>query len=126
MNQNNPNLLQLNLSGAGCWLTLLATFLLVGTVGLGFVVKSILFVIGLLLILPVIGWLGLRWWLDRNLIKDQCPVCGYNFTAVNQTQCQCPSCGETLKIEQGHFVRFNPPGTIDVEAVDVSVKQIEN
>ncbi|NER94951.1 MAG: hypothetical protein F6J86_14115 [Symploca sp. SIO1B1] len=126
MNQNNPNLLQLNLSGAGCWLTLLATFLLVGTVGLGFVVKSILFLIGLLLILPVIGWLGLRWWLDRNLIKDQCPVCGYNFTAVNQTQCQCPSCGETLKIEQGHFVRFNPPGTIDVEAVDVSVKQIEN
>jgi len=126
VNQNNPNLLQLNLSGAGCWLTLLATFLLVGTVGLGFVVKSILFLIGLLLILPVIGWLGLRWWLDRNLIKDQCPVCGYNFTAVNQTQCQCPSCGETLKIEQGHFVRFNPPGTIDVEAVDVSVKQIEN
>jgi len=126
VNQNNPNLLQLNLSGAGCWLTLLATFLLVGTVGLGFVVKSILFLIGLLLILPVIGWLGLRWWLDRNLIKDECPVCGYNFTAVNQTQCQCPSCGETLKIEQGHFVRFNPPGTIDVEAVDVSVKQIEN
>jgi len=126
VNQNNPNLLQLNLSGAGCWLTILVTALLLGTVGLGFIVKSILFLIGLVLILPVIGWLGLRWWLDRNLIKDQCPVCGYNFTAVNQTQCQCPSCGETLKIEQGHFVRFNPPGTIDVEAVDVSVKQIEN
>ncbi|NES24538.1 MAG: hypothetical protein F6K41_37930 [Symploca sp. SIO3E6] len=126
MNQNNPNLLQLNLSGAGCWLTILATFLLVGTVGLGFVVKGILLLIGLLLILPVMGWLGLRWWLDRNLIKDQCPACGYSFTAVNQTQCQCPNCGETLKIEQGHFVRFNPPGTIDVEAVDVSVKQIED
>ncbi|NEP55497.1 MAG: hypothetical protein F6K31_00350 [Symploca sp. SIO2G7] len=126
MNQNNPNLLQLNLSGAGCWLTTLVTFLLLGTVGLGFVVKSILIVISLVLILPVIGWLGLRWWLKRNLVKDQCPVCDHNFTAVNQTQCRCPSCGETLKIEQGHFTRLNPPGTIDVEAVDVSVKQIEN
>ena len=126
MNQNNPNLLQLNLSGASCWLTILVTFLLVGTVGLGFIVKSFLILLSLVLLLPVVGWLGFRWWLDRNLIKDQCPVCSHSFTGFNQTQCRCPSCGTTLKVEQGHFIRLNPPGTIDVEAVDVSVKQIEN
>ncbi|NET59816.1 MAG: hydrogenase maturation nickel metallochaperone HypA [Symploca sp. SIO2E6] len=125
MNQNNPNLLQLNLSGTGCWLTILVTCLLLGTVGLGFLVKGILLLLSLILILPVVGWLGFRWWLGRNLIADQCPVCGHDFTALNQTQFSCPNCGESLKIEQGHFSRFNPPGTIDVEAVDVSVKQIE-
>ncbi|NEP14066.1 MAG: hypothetical protein F6K14_28455 [Symploca sp. SIO2C1] len=126
MNQNTPNLLKLNLSGASCWLTILVTFLLLGTVGLGFLVKGFLILISLVFILPVVGWLGFRWWLGRNLIEDQCPVCSTSFTALNQTQFSCPSCGESLKIEQGHFSRLTPPGTIDVEAVDVSVKQIEN
>lgn len=126
MNQNNPNLLQLNLSGASCWLTILITFLLLGTVGLGFLVKSFLILMSLVFILPVVGWLGFRWWLGRNLIEDQCPVCGTSFTGLNKTEFRCPSCGEPLKIEQGHFSRLSPPGTIDVEAVEVSAKQIEN
>ncbi len=126
MNQNTPKLLKLNLSGASCWLTILVTFLLLGTVGLGFLVKGFLILISLVFILPVVGWLGFRWWLRRNLIEDQCPVCGTSFTGLNQTQFSCPSCGESLKIEQGHFTRLTPPGTIDVEAVDVSVKQIKN
>jgi predicted RNA-binding Zn-ribbon protein involved in translation (DUF1610 family) len=126
VNQDTPKLLKLNLSGVSCWLTILVTFLLVGTVGLGFLVKSFLILVGLVLILPVAGWLGFRWWLGRNLVEDQCPVCGTSFTGLNQTELRCPSCGESLKIEQGHFSRLTPPGTIDVEAVDVSVKQIEN
>ncbi len=126
MNQYDPKLFQFNLSGLGCWLPLLATVLLLGSVGLGWVVKSLLIVVGLVIIAPAIGWLVFRWWLKRNLIEDKCPVCSYEFTGFNQTDCRCPNCGEPLKVEQGHFYRLTPPGTIDVEAVEVSAKQIED
>jgi hypothetical protein len=126
VNQDVPKLFQINLSGLGCWLTLLATFMLLGTVGLGWLANGILIVIGLVIISPIIGWLGFRWWLKRNLVDDQCPVCNYEFTGFTRTDCQCPNCGEPLKVEQGHFQRLTPPGTIDVEAVEVTVKQIED
>lgn len=126
MNQYDPKLSQLNLSGVGCWLTLLATFMLLGAVGLGWVVNGFLLLVGLVIISPAIGWLVFRWWLKRNLIEDNCPVCGYEFTGFNKTDCRCPSCGEPLKVEQGHFNRLTPPGTIDVEAVEVSVQRLED
>ncbi len=110
----------------GCWLTLLTTFLLLGSVGLGWLVNGFLVLIGLALIAPAIGWLGFRWWLRRNLVEDKCPVCTYEFTGFNGTNCRCPSCGEPLKVEQGHFNRLAPPGTIDVDAVEVSVQQLED
>lgn len=126
MNQDLPKRLQLNLSGVGCWLTILVIGLLLGAVGLGWVVNSFLIIVGLVLISPVIGWFGFRWWLKRNLVEDKCPVCTFEFTGFNRTDCQCPNCGEPLKVEQGHFQRLTPPGTIDVEAIEVSVKQIED
>jgi hypothetical protein len=100
--------------------------LLLGAVGLGWVVNGFLILIGFVIVSPVIGWLVFRWWLKRNLVEDKCPVCAYEFTGFNRTECQCPSCGEPLKVEQGHFNRLVPPGTIDVEAVEVSVRQIED
>nr|WP_242030468.1 MULTISPECIES: hypothetical protein [unclassified Coleofasciculus] len=99
---------------------------LLGSIGLGWLVKSFLILIGLILVAPVLAFLGFRWWLQRNLIADQCPVCSYEFTALNRTECQCPNCGESLKIEQGHFNRLTPPGTIDVEAVEVSARSLED
>lgn len=126
VNQDIPKRLQLNLSGLGCWLTILAFGLLLGAVGLGWVVNGFLIITGLVLISPVIGWFVFRWWLKRNLVEDKCPVCAFEFTGFNRTDCQCPNCGEPLKVEQGHFQRLTPPGTIDVEAIEVSVKQIED
>jgi hypothetical protein len=126
VNQNDPKLLQFNLSGVGCWLTILATFILLGAVGLGWVVNGILILVGLALITPVIGWFVFRWWLKRNLVEDKCPVCAYEFAGLNATQCRCPNCGEPLQVEQGHFQRLTPPGTIDVDAVEVSAKQLED
>ena len=126
MNQDTSKLFQFNLSGMSCWLILLTTVLLLGSVGLGWLVNGFLILIGLVIISPVIAWLVFRWWLRRNLVEDQCPVCGYEFTGFNRTECQCPSCGEPLKVEQSHFTRFTPPGTIDVEAVEVPVRQIED
>ena len=100
--------------------------LLLGSVGLGWLVNGFLILVGLVVISPVIAWFVFRWWLKRNLVEDKCPVCTYEFTGFNKTECQCPSCGEPLKVEQGHFKRLTLPGTIDVEAVEVSVRQIED
>lgn len=119
MNQNFPKVGQFNLSGIGCWLTLIVMGLLLTSVGLGWVVNSLLIVLALALILPAIALVGAQWWLRRNLVEDQCPVCQYPFTGFNGTMSRCPSCGEPLKIEKGKFQRITPPGTIDVDAVDV-------
>ncbi|MGB3513962.1 MAG: hypothetical protein WBA93_33085 [Microcoleaceae cyanobacterium] len=126
MNQGNPKIFQLKLASIGNWLIILAVVWLLGSIGLGWLVNSILILIGFVLITPVIAFIGLRWWLNRNLIIDECPVCSYEFTALNKTQFQCPNCGEPLKIEQGNFSRLTPPGTIDVSAVEINSRQIED
>lgn len=126
MNQGTPKI-SLNLPRVSNWLILLGIACVLGSIGLGWIVKSVLIVVGLLLLTPVVAFFALQWWLKRNLIEDNCPVCQYEFTALNQTQFQCANCGEPLKIEEGHFSRLTPPGTIDVTAVEVSsVQQLED
>lgn len=125
MNQERPTL-QFNWSGISNWLIALAIMGLLASVGLGWLVNSILILIGILLLAPVILLVGARWWLNRNLIQDRCPVCDAEFTALNQTQCQCPSCGEPIQVEQGHFTRLTPPGTIDIQAVDISAQAADD
>ncbi len=84
-------------------------------------IETLLGFAGLLLLLPVIGFFGLRWWLRRNLISGDCPVCGAELQAFRQAQIQCPSCGELLQVGQGNqFERITPPGTLDVQVVDVT------
>lgn len=113
-------------SGLGFWLTLLALAWLLGSIGLGWLVKSFVILVGVILITPILAFLGFRWWLQRNLVVDRCPVCSYESAGINGTQLRCPSCSEPLKVEQGHFHRLTPPGTVDVEAIDVTVKQLED
>jgi len=117
---------QINFSTLTRWLTLLVIVALLGSVGLGWLVNSFLIFVGLLLITPVLAFAGFRWWLQRNLVQNNCPVCRYEFTGLNQTQIQCPNCGEPLKVEQGHFNRLTPPGTIDVQAVEVPTQTVED
>lgn len=126
MNQNSFRNLQFNVSGIRFWLVLFAVVWLLGTIGLGWLVKSFFILIGLLLIAPVIAFLTFRWWIQRNLVEDQCPVCHYEFAGLNHAQLRCPNCSEPLKINQGRFQRLTPPGTVDVEAVEVSARQIED
>jgi hypothetical protein len=118
--------MQFNLSGLRFWLVLFAVIWLLGAIGLGWLVKSLFILLGLLIVTPIIGFFVFRWWLKRNLVMDQCPVCGYESAGINGTQMRCPNCSEPLRIEKGQFYRLTPPGTVDVEAVDVSVKQIED
>ncbi|WP_414526853.1 hypothetical protein [Nodularia chucula] len=118
--------LQLSLENLRPWLTMLAVFWLLASVGLGWLVNSILIIFGLVLFAPVVAFFGFRWWLQRNLVTDQCPVCNYEFTGLNNTQLQCPNCGESLSVKQGNFQRFTPDGTIDVTAIEVPTKSLED
>jgi predicted RNA-binding Zn-ribbon protein involved in translation (DUF1610 family) len=115
----------INFSQLARWLTILAVIWLLGSLGLGWLVNSFLILVGLLLLTPVLAFAGFRWWLQRNLVQDQCPVCRHEFTGLNQTQLKCPNCGEPLKVEQSQFNRLTPPGTIDVQAVEVPSKSVE-
>jgi hypothetical protein len=126
VNDNFVKFFQYNNSGLRVFLTLVLIALLLGSVGLGWIVNGFLVFVVLLLALPVVGWFGMSWWLQRNLIQDKCPVCSYEITGFNKTEFNCPSCGEALKAESGHFQRLTPPGTIDVKAVEVSVQQLED
>ncbi|MGH1394938.1 MAG: hypothetical protein ACRAVC_13050 [Trichormus sp.] len=123
MRLNNSQLDLLNLRPL---LTLLAIGWLLASLGLGWLVNSIVILFGLLLIAPVIAFFVLRWWLERNLVTDQCPVCAYEFTGLNNSQMQCPNCGEKLTVQKGHFHRFAPEGTIDVTAVEIPTQQLED
>ncbi len=115
-----------NQSGLGCGLTILLGALLLGSIGLGWVVNGVLLGLAFLLVAPIVGLALFRWWLGQNLIEGSCPMCGYEFTGFNGSECRCPSCGEALKVEQGNFVRLTPPGTIDIDAVDVTVQALED
>lgn len=126
MNQNQFRGLQINLSGVGFWLVLFLVVWLLGAVGLGWLVKSFFILIGLILIAPVIAFFGFRWWLKKNLVEDQCPVCNFTSVGINNTQLRCPNCGEPLQVEKGHFHRLTPPGTVDVQAIEVNAKQLED
>lgn len=119
-------IINFNDSGLGCILTLVIVSLLLGSIGLQWIVNGFLILIALLIITSIIAVFVFRWWLKRNLIEDQCPVCDYTFTALNNNNCYCPNCGESLSILQGKFVRETQPGTIDVEAIEVSPKILED
>ncbi|MCC0177258.1 hypothetical protein I4641_09745 [Waterburya agarophytonicola K14] len=125
MNERFNKLRQYNTSGLGCWVSLIIFALIVGKIGLGGVVSGFLILIALFFLVPVIGFWGFQWWLKQKITQAQCPVCEYEFTGLKNTEFNCPSCGESLRVEGDRFTRMTPPGTIDVDAVEVSVQRIE-
>ncbi|MEO0406918.1 MAG: hypothetical protein AAF289_06165 [Cyanobacteria bacterium P01_A01_bin.135] len=124
MNQDFRSLRLSGLSRISNWLVLLGIIWLLGSVGLGWLVKSVFILMGLLIVTPVIAFWGLRWWLSRNLVEASCPVCSTPLVGINGQQTRCPNCQEVLQASEGEFFRPTPPGTVDVEVVDVSVKEI--
>ena len=125
MNDRLVQLLKLNSPGLGCWASIIFIGFILTSFGLGWVLNGLIFLVALLFVLPVVAFWGLQWWVKRKLILDRCPVCDYEFTGFKNTEFNCPSCGEALKVEAEAFSRMTPPGTIDVDAVEVSVRSIE-
>lgn len=109
-----------NVSGIGCWLTILAIALLLGPVGLVWVLKSLTLLIVVLITVPILAFLVGRWWLNRNLIQGNCPVCQTPLAGLRQAQTSCPNCRTPLQVTQHGFERFTPDGTVEVSAVDVT------
>jgi hypothetical protein len=126
VNQNSFNDLQQSLSGVGRIVVWLAIAWLLGVLGLGWLIKSFLVLIGLLLITPIVAFIGFRWWIQKNIVQGACPVCSYELTGFNNMQVQCANCGEALQVDQGHFRRMAVAGTIDVDAVEVTVQQVDD
>lgn len=125
MNDRFKKTIQLNTSGLGCWISIILFAFILTSVGLGWVINGFIFLLILLFILPVVVFWGFQWWLKRKLTQDRCPVCNYEFTGFKNTEFNCPSCGELLEVEAESFNRITPPGTIDVDAVEVSVQSLE-
>jgi hypothetical protein len=125
VNNNFFRTYSVNDSGLGCLGTLLLVALLLGSIGLGWIVNGFLIFLAFLLIAPIAAWAIFRWWLRKNLVEGQCPVCNYEFTGFNNTECSCPNCGEGLKVEAGKFVTLLPPDTIEVDAIEVPVQHLE-
>lgn len=111
---------QINFSGIGCWLTVIAIAWLLGAVGLGWLVKSIAVLFVLILAAPILAFIGFRWWLNRNLIEDTCPVCETPLAGLNNSQTVCPNCRTPLQVNRQGFERYTPDGTVEVNAVDVT------
>ncbi|UJB68265.1 hypothetical protein HRE53_17045 [Acaryochloris sp. 'Moss Beach'] len=126
MNLNQSQRFSAGLSAIRSWLTFLIIVVLLGSIGLGWVLKSLLVLFGLILVTPVVLFVGLRWWLSRNLIQGTCPSCGNPLTGLKNTQTTCPFCAQSVAVENANFQRSSEPGTIDVQAVDVTSKTLES
>jgi predicted RNA-binding Zn-ribbon protein involved in translation (DUF1610 family) len=125
VNDRLVKLLNINSSGLGCWASIIFLGFILTSFGLGWVFNGFIILVALLFIVPIIAFWGLQWWLKRRLIQDSCPVCNYQFTGFKNTEFNCPSCGEALEIEGETFSRITPPGTIDVDAVEVSARNMD-
>ena len=119
MAPNGFRQLQLNFSGMGCWLTLAIGFGLVTTVGIGWLLKSLLVLVILLISVPIVLIVGSQFWLRRNLVEGTCPACSQPLTGFRPIPMSCPNCGVALQAKDGAFVRVAPEGTIDVNVVNV-------
>ncbi|MCS6814740.1 MAG: hypothetical protein NZ772_14395 [Cyanobacteria bacterium] len=124
MNQELLRSLRQILPNLRGWLMFIGALWLVGVVGLGRVLESIAVLIIVFSVMPVVGLLALQWWVGRNLVQDDCPICGATFAGLSRSEINCPNCGEPLRVEKSGFVRLTPPGTIDVDAVEVPSQRI--
>jgi hypothetical protein len=116
---NSNDFKQLNLSsGIRQVLWLLLIFWLL-SIGGGFLVRSFVFILGLMIVTPVVGFFGLKWWLKVNLVPGTCPVCQHEFTAMNNQTVACPNCDAPIQIVQKQFQRVAQDGVIDIAAVEV-------
>ena len=126
MSQDSFKSFQVGLAEVSRFLLPFAVIWLLGAIGLGWLVKSFFILVALILAAPVIAYFGFRWWLRRNVVQAACPVCQTEFVGLNKTEFRCPNCSEPLIAENGRFNRLMPPGTIEVNAVEVPAQAIED
>ena len=120
MYPQGSNNYRINFSGIGCWLAVIAVIWLFGAAGLNWLVGSLALLLTFLFVAPILAFVGVRWWLKRNLIQANCPVCATPLTGLKKAQTVCPNCRTPLQVTKEGFERFTPEGTVEVSAVDVT------
>lgn len=122
MKSYDPTVLRAAWNAIAPWLTLVGVVLILGSVGLGWLVNGLIALLLFLFLLPIIAVLILNWWVRRQLVSGNCPVCRYEFMGIKDMEVNCPNCGEPLRLAPNAFERLTPPGTVDVQVVDVETK----
>ncbi len=115
----NFNQLQVRFPGLGCWLFVLGGLWLLGAIGIGGIIKSVLALVLFLVLAPVLAFLALQFWVKRNLVNGNCPVCEQTLAGLKNSQMPCPNCGTALSVTAEGFERLAAEGIIDIQAVDV-------
>ncbi|MEL7141463.1 MAG: hypothetical protein AAGM27_04170 [Cyanobacteria bacterium J06554_3] len=124
MNQNF-NQLQVRFPGLGCWVFALIAFWVLGAIGIKGVLGSIAVLILFLVLAPVLAFAALQFWIKRNLVKGNCPVCDQPLTGLNNTQLTCSNCATEVSATADGFERVASEGVIDVQAVDVPAVAVQ-
>jgi hypothetical protein len=114
---NPNNIKSIQLRGLGLWLITLLLLFGLGSILPDWFIELSTVLLGLVIVAPVIGFFGLRWWLTRKIVTGSCPVCAAPLSAFQNTELQCQNCGEELTVKDRKFVRPTPPGTVDVEVI---------
>lgn len=108
------------------WFLILAAIGLLNAIGLGWLVQGVGWLLFLLIVTPVV-LLGVGfWWLRRNLITGPCPACGQPVMVLRGLESACPHCGAPLNAGGQTVQRQSPPGTIDVQAVEVGRRELRD
>ena len=123
MNQNF-NQLQVRFPGLGCWVFVLISFWIIGAIGITGLLKATFALILFLFLTPVVAFLGLQFWVKRNLVQGNCPVCEQPLTSLKSAKIACPNCGTEVRVVEGEFERVAGEGVIDVQAVDVQAAAV--
>ncbi len=113
------NQLQARFPGLGCWLFVFAAIWVIGAIGITGILKSIFAVILFLILAPILLSLAARFWLKRNLITDNCPVCEQSLVCIKQSKTICPNCATEVMATENGLERVAADGVIDVQAVDI-------
>lgn len=118
MNQNF-NQLQVRFPSLGCWLFILVSLWLIGAIGIGSILKVTFALVLFIFLAPVLAFLALQFWIRRNLVNGECPVCAQSLTGLKSSKMPCPNCGTALLVTAEGFERFAAEGVIDIQAVDI-------
>ncbi|MEL6160464.1 MAG: hypothetical protein AAFQ40_14035 [Cyanobacteria bacterium J06623_5] len=124
MNQNF-NQLQVRFPGLGCWVFILIAAWVLGAIGITGILKSIFAVALFLVLAPVLAFAALQFWIRRNLVEGNCPVCEQPLTSLKNLKMPCPNCGTEVTVTAEGFQRTAAEGVIDIQAVDVQSSTVE-
>jgi endogenous inhibitor of DNA gyrase (YacG/DUF329 family) len=108
------------------WLSIVAVIGLLNAIGLGWLVQGLGWLLFLLITAPILLMVLGGWWLRRNLIAGPCPACGQPVMVLRGLESACPHCGEPLNSKGHNVQRQSPPGTIDVQAVEVGRRELRD